>query len=306
MLLLSPGLAVFIYGLAEMIELRLRFGAFVGADRGRGAADRRLVRSQLAHAGSRYSIVRTFVHTRAGYAGTSFFLFLAIPGSENDALHPLTTRRCAAPPRSRPGCCSLPAASAHSPADVSLRTAHRPLRPTWRLGQRTATGRDQLIPFAFVGATTSYVLLCAGSFVQGLGMGLAMTKSNMTAAMQAVPPSAIARTSTAMNIIRQAGASVRYSDPGRLLFLASAITSNLALTFGAHAPGSGLAGSRRSSTWPWSTLPNRHAACDAFASTFVWALATILIALIPVSGWRSAAGVPARSDRSPATELVAG
>ena len=38
-------------------------------------------------------------------------------------------------------------------------------------------------------------------------MGLAMMP-NMTAAMQAVPPAAIARTSTAMNIIRQAGASI--------------------------------------------------------------------------------------------------
>src|ERR1700743_1671532 len=64
-----------------------------------------------------------------------------------------------------------------------------------------------MIPFAFVGATTSYVLLGAGSFVQGLGMGFSMMPT-MTAAMQAVPPAAIARTSTAMNIIRQAGASI--------------------------------------------------------------------------------------------------
>ena len=47
----------------------------------------------------------------------------------------------------------------------------------------------------------------ASSFVLGLGMGLSMMPT-MTAAMQAVPAAAIARTSTAMNIIRQSGASI--------------------------------------------------------------------------------------------------
>ena len=79
--------------------------------------------------------------------------------------------------------------------------------PTWLPATGLPFVAIGLIPFVFVGATTSYVLLCAGSFVQGLGMGLAMMP-NMTAAMQAVPPAAIARTSTAMNIIRQAGASI--------------------------------------------------------------------------------------------------
>jgi len=64
-----------------------------------------------------------------------------------------------------------------------------------------------IAPFAFVTATTSYVLLCSFGFVLGLGMGLSMMPT-MTAAMQAVPPAAIARTSTAMNIIRQSGASI--------------------------------------------------------------------------------------------------
>ena len=53
MLLLSPGLAVFIYGLAESSTLRVRLGALVGPDARRRAADRRLVRPQLAHARTR-------------------------------------------------------------------------------------------------------------------------------------------------------------------------------------------------------------------------------------------------------------
>ena len=64
-----------------------------------------------------------------------------------------------------------------------------------------------LAPFAFVTATTSYVLLCSFNVILGLGMGLAMMPT-MTAAMQAVPREAIARISSAMNIIRQGGASI--------------------------------------------------------------------------------------------------
>ena len=51
------------------------------------------------------------------------------------------------------------------------------------------------------------MLLCGFSFVLGLGMGLSMMPT-MTAAMQAVPPAAIPRVRTAMNIIRQGGASI--------------------------------------------------------------------------------------------------
>src|SRR5207237_7900298 len=92
-----------------------------------------------------------------------------------------------------------------------------------------------LLPFVFVGAHTSYVLLCFASFVQGLGMGLSMMP-NMTAAMQAVPPAAIARTSTAMNIIRQAGASIGTAVLS--VILASAITSNLSAILGGRVSGS--------------------------------------------------------------------
>ena len=81
-----------------------------------------------------------------------------------------------------------------------------------------------IAPFAFVTATTSYVLLCSFSFVLGLGMGLAMMPT-MTAAMQAVPAAAIARTSTAMNIIRQGGASIGTAILS--VILASEITSHL-------------------------------------------------------------------------------
>jgi MFS family permease len=154
--------------------------------------------------------------------------------------------------------------------------------PTWLPAVGMPLVAIGLIPFVFVGAHTSYVLLCTGSFVQGLGMGAAMMP-NMTAAMQAVPPAAIARTSTAMNIIRQAGASVGTAILSVLL--ASAITSNLSAILGsrAHGADSGGLGSLQH-------LPaGAHAQivgplASAFASTFVWALVLIVVAFIPAAG----------------------
>jgi MFS family permease len=152
--------------------------------------------------------------------------------------------------------------------------------PTWLPATGLPLVAIGLIPFVFVGAHTSYVLLCAGNFVQGLGMGLSMMP-NMTAAMQAVPPAAIARTSTAMNIIRQAGASVGTAVLS--VILASAITSNLSAVLGSRASHSGGLATLQD-------LPARaHAAiagplASAFSSTFLWALVLILVALIPAVG----------------------
>ena len=127
-------------------------------------------------------------------------------------------------------------------------------------------------------------------------MGLSMMP-NMTAAMQAVPPAAIARTSTAMNIIRQAGASIGTAVLS--VILASAITSNLDRD--RRQPRDGL---RSGGLATLQHLPARlHAAvaaplADAFASTFVWAFVLILVALIPAiglaySGWRRPVRAPA-------------
>jgi MFS family permease len=115
-----------------------------------------------------------------------------------------------------------------------------------------------MVPFTFVTATTPYVLLCGSSFVLGLGMGLAMMPT-MTAAMQAVPEAALARTSTAMNIVRQSGASIGTAILSVLL--ASAISDRLAA--GSHPAGVA------------------EPVADAFARTFVWALLLLGLALIP-------------------------
>jgi MFS family permease len=161
--------------------------------------------------------------------------------------------------------------------------------PTWWPAAGLPLVALGILPFVFVGPHTSYVLLCGASFVQGLGMGLSMMPV-MTAAMQAVPPAAIARTSTAMNIIRQAGASIGTAVLS--VILASAITSNLSAVLGNRLSGSHSGGIATLQHLPASA----HAAiagplADAFGSTFVWAFVLILVALIPAlamafSGWR--------------------
>ena len=111
----------------------------------------------------------------------------------------------------------------------------------------------------------------------------------MTAAMQAVPPAAIARTSTAMNIIRQAGASIGTAVMSVLL--ASAITRNLRANLGSHT-GSGSGGFAALQRLPASgTRGSSRRWRGAFASTFVWALVLIVVAFLPavgmaLSGWK--------------------
>ena len=233
--------------------------------------------------------VRTFVHTRAGYAGTSFFLF-AISVFGTMLLIPLYYQTVRGTSALQAGLLLAPGGfGAMLLMPVSGRLTDR-YGPTWLPAAGLPLVAIGLIPFVFVGATTSYLLLCAGSFVQGLGMGLSMMP-NMTAAMQAVPPSAIARTSTAMNIIRQAGASVGTAILS--VILASAITSNLSSIAGLHASRSGSGGLAALQHLPagaHSLIATPLA--NAFASTFVWALVMIVIAFIPatrmaLSGWRA-------------------
>ncbi|MFZ0973119.1 MAG: DHA2 family efflux MFS transporter permease subunit [Solirubrobacteraceae bacterium] len=289
MLLLSPGLAVFIFGLAE--SSTYGFGSV--RSWGPTLVGVVLIAAWFIHSWRSPNPLidlRTFAHTRAGAAAGTFLLF-AISVFGTMLLVPLYYQTVRGASALQAGLLLAPGglgAMLMMPLSGKLTDRYG---PTWLPATGLPFVAIGLIPFAFVGAHTSYVLLSAGNFVQGIGMGLAMMP-NMTAAMQAVPPAAIARTSTAMNIIRQAGASIGTAVLS--VILASAITSNLSGIAGIHASGSG-SGSGGLATL--QHLPaGAHAViakplADAFSSTFVWALVLILIALIPavgmaLSGWR--------------------
>jgi EmrB/QacA subfamily drug resistance transporter len=296
MLLLSPGLAVFIFGLAE--SSTYGFGSL--RSWGPTVAGVALIAAWFIHSWRSPNPLidlRTFVHTRAGAAAGTFLLF-AISVFGTMLLVPLYFQAVRGASALQAGLLMAPGGfGAMLLMPVSGKLTDR-YGPTWLPASGLPLVAIGLIPFVFVGAHTSYVLLCCGNFVQGLGMGMAMMP-NMTAAMQAVPAAAIARTSTAMNIIRQGGASIGVAVLS--VILASAITSNLAPIRGSHVSGSSSGGIATLQHLPASA----HAAiagplASAFASTFVWALVLILVALIPavgmaLSGWRRPVATPVGS-----------
>jgi EmrB/QacA subfamily drug resistance transporter len=292
MALLSPGLAIFIYGLAE--SSTYGFGSL--RSWGPTVVGLVLIGAWFVHSWRTPDPLidlRTFAHTRAGAAAGTFMLF-AVSVFGSMLLVPLYYQ-------SVRGASALDAGLLMAPGGVGAmilmpvagRLTDR-YGPTWLPAAGLPFVAVGLIPYLFVGPRTPYAVLIAGSFVQGLGMGLAMMP-NMTAAMQAVPRAAIARTSTAMNIVRQGGASI--GTAVLTVILASAISSNLAASLGGHYSGSGGIASLQSlpaSEHARIVAPLAH----AFASTFIWALVLILIALIPavgmaLSGWKRPLGAPA-------------
>ena len=277
MALLSPGLALFIFGLAES-------GTYgFGAVRSWGpvAAGVVLIAGFFRHswrAPGALIDIRTFTHTRAGAAAGTFLLFgVAFFGAL--LLVPLYYQ-------SVRGASALQAGLLLAPQGIgAMVTMPIAGRLTDRFGPNylPAAGIPLIVigmsPFAFVTAHTSYVLLLSFSVVLGFGMGLSMMPT-MTAAMQAVPPAAIARTSTAMNIIRQSGASIGTAIMSVLL--ATAITSRFRSVPGVKASGGGFASLQHLSGARHAVIAGPLA--SAFASTFVWAIVLLAVALIPALG----------------------
>jgi EmrB/QacA subfamily drug resistance transporter len=150
-----------------------------------------------------------------------------------------------------------------------------------QLADRTGAGR--IVPFGLiavilavlgltqVGAHTSYVRLSINLFVFGLGMGFTMMPV-FTGAMQSIRGPAVARASTALNILQQAGASVGTAVLSVLL--ASALSSKL----GAHGGGGGIGAAAHVPASVRAHIAPPMA--SAFGQTFWWALGLLVVALI--------------------------
>jgi hypothetical protein len=98
----------------------------------------------------------------------------------------------------------------------------------------------------------------------------------MTAAMQAVPATAIARTSTAMNIIRQSGASIGTAILSVLL--ASAISDRV---FAGNHPAGGGGFDALHALSPAAQAKAAEPLAAAFGQTFVWGMLLLALAFIP-------------------------
>ncbi|HVY96419.1 MAG TPA: DHA2 family efflux MFS transporter permease subunit [Solirubrobacterales bacterium] len=291
MALLSPGLTLLIFGLAESADGgfgQLKSWAPILAG---GALIVGFFWHSWRKGDGALIDIRTFTHTRAGASAGVFTLF-AIAFFGALLLIPLYYQTVR-------GASALEAGLLLAPQGVgAMITMPLAGKLTDKYGPNRwpACGIPLLViglaPFAFVTATTSYWLLCSFSFVLGLGMGLSMMPT-MTAAMQAVPPAAIARTSTAMNIIRQGGASIGTAVLS--VILTAYITANLG-----HSGG--LSSVREAS--PAQLDAARGPLADAFASTFVWALVMLGLAFIPalfmaLGKWKTAAEIAAAEGTSP-------
>ena len=137
-----------------------------------------------------------------------------------------------------------------------------------------------IAPFAVATATTPLALLSGFNFLFGLGSGIAFMPT-ITAALQVVPARAIARTSTAMNAIDQSAASIG----------AAVLSVVLASEVGGIGAGAGLnviehlSGARR------AALSGQLA--EAFASTFLWIVVVLVVTVLPalalaLGRWRPA------------------
>ncbi len=127
------------------------------------------------------------------------------------------------------------------------------------------------VPFALVGDDVPGWLLAAGLFLRGAGMGATLMPA-MAAAYQALPPAAVARAASALEIVQRTGASLG------IALLAVVLQHGLT----ARVPGAGSlsavadlsAGARASLAGPLSS---------AAGATFAWALGLTALTLLPAA-----------------------
>jgi len=147
---------------------------------------------------------------------------------------------------------------------------------TDRLGPRRVVPPGILImaaatvPFAFVTSTSDQFLLAGTLFVRGLGLGLCMMPI-MAAAYFDLSHADVPRATTTLNIVRQVGASIATA-----LF---AVILQRQILENTHAHSNSDAALLSQSVKLPPAIAEKVAA--AFAHTFWWAVAIILIAFIP-------------------------
>jgi EmrB/QacA subfamily drug resistance transporter len=148
-----------------------------------------------------------------------------------------------------------------------------------QLTDRTGVGRIVpaglvVVALSFLGLTqlqadTSYWLLSAILFVQGVGMGFTMMPT-FSGAMQTLRQRDVARASTTLNINQQVGASIGTAVLSVLL--THALTSRLPGDVGGEGIGTSIPPALRERVAPLMA--------EAFGATFWWALALVLVALV--------------------------
>jgi EmrB/QacA subfamily drug resistance transporter len=263
--LLSPGLALLIYGLANSAEAggfgaaKVLFPALAGAGL-LAAFVRHALRDEEPLVDLRLFKNRTF----AAASGTLFLFVISVFGTM--LLLPLYLQAVR-------GESALQSGLLLAPQGLGAMLA---MPIAGQLTDRTGIARivtvgtvliiGATVGLTQIGADTSYWLIGADLFVFGLGMGAAMMPI-MSGAMQTLRKAAVARASTALNINQQVGASIGTA-------VMSVILTNALIDRLPQGGGLGAA----------ATVPpdvrERIAPlmADAFAHTFWWALGLLVLA----------------------------
>jgi len=272
LLLLSPGLAAFVYGLAE-----------TSASGGIGSAKAlvpmlaglALITTFIVHAArSAWPLIDVRLYrnrTMSAASATTFSFAAAMFGAM--FLIPLYYQVVR-------GQSALHAGLLLAPQGVGA-AIMMPI--AGKLTDQTGPGRVVLggltlllagmIGFTQVGADTSYWLLGSSQLLVGLGMGAAMMPS-MTAAYQTIQRHQMARATTALNIIQRVGGSI-----GTAL-LSVVLAHQLSSRLPAAAGGDGALGAAQNASASARAAVAPQIA-DAFGSTFWWAAAILVVAFIP-------------------------
>jgi EmrB/QacA subfamily drug resistance transporter len=268
--LLSPGLALFVYGMSE---------AGATGDFGSGRAlggivlGLALVAAFVGHASrrGRQALVDVTLFARRGFAaaaGATLFIGIALFGAL--ILLPLYYQLVRGESPLTTGLLLMPQGLA---AAVAMPIAGR---LTDEVGARVVIPAGiglalvGLAAFTQVGADTSYALLAAALFVIGLGLGSTIMPS-MAVAYQAVPREAVAQATSSINVIQRIAGSV--GTALLAVVLQRAIASSLPGADGGIGSLAALSADERARVAP--------ALADAFGTTFWVAFGLVAAAVVP-------------------------
>jgi EmrB/QacA subfamily drug resistance transporter len=270
--LLSPGLALIVYGLSETASRGAVDAVHVGAPLLVGSllvvafgvrswrhefplVDVRLLR----HGGFTAAALTTFLVGAALFGG---MLLLPLYYQIDRGLSPLQAGLLLAPQ-------GLGAATA--------------MHFSGRLTDRVGGGRVVIagllvlalgtVPFALVSATTPYELLCLAVAVRGVGLGFTMMPA-MASAYAVLERSQVPRATPMLNVLQRVGGSIGVAVLA--VILQREIQHTLAGRVAGAAGGGGI-----HNLPPAARAKLAGPVATAFAHTYLWSLALLALALVP-------------------------
>ncbi len=270
LLMLSPGLALLVYGLSETAQKGGFDHPSALVPLLAGAA---LVIAFVRHAwGHPHPLVDVRLMRKGGFAAAAVTIILVAAAFFGGMLLlPLYYQVDR-------GLSALQAGLLLAPQGIGAAIA---MRYSGRATDRIGGGRVVLVgllvltvgtlPFTQVDATTPYWLLCAGLFLRGIGLGCTMMPA-MASAYALLERSQVPRATPMLNVLQRVGGAMG----------TAVLAVVLAQRLESAVPGGGEGGASSASSLPPAARQRlAEPIAAAFAHTYWWALGLSLIAVIP-------------------------